>query len=1248
MVKRRGDGVGSQNNHPFYPGAGQIIDLRRTVDRLVETTWGTPIASPSAVFRLVGMICFVLVFCRLSSAQSVESIAVPEGFECDQIAGDNLVHDAFSMTLDGKGRPIVSGPGYIRTLIDDNGDSIFDRYITWSNLPIQGAQGLWSEGNQVYWVGDGGLWVSQDQNGDLVADGSPQKKLDLPTGGEHDSHAIRRGPDGWWYLIVGNFANGISNLQNDPEAPIINPRAGTIWRISPDFSKRGCWAHGFRNAYDFDFLSNGSIVTFDSDEEREVTLPWYRPTRVMVVSPGCDGGWLDSAWFDLDQRVTMPQTIARLGRGSPTGVAVYRHDAFPSKYSDAAFVLDWTFGRVVAVYPQPSDERDATEGREVKPSRFMAETFMQTTGTEGFAPTDICIDLKGSVLVCVGGRGTAGAIFRVKHKALPESNSEMNSLIDESQIVKIAPENDESVNNKGLHSVSPEQLSLIRSIGAAVSPLDSWSRSQSLDAFKKLPEGMLEDFCAGRLRLRLQKENSVEGADKETDSEKKEKLSAIEAQWRRTAAQFLLYKDQTVSFALIESMVRDASSTSQAAGWWLLGHSPIGLTSSQQEEIEKAIAKNQELPNEQMDDRRIDDWSASDRLLGEMVSRAQFEAIGLKRIPVSEPMMDVPAESADWQPKNALRHIQLWAYHRIKERSKAKLESYNAIIARLIYGKVLSTVDGAAMDSLAKRISTKQVPSDPQSILEAMTVLQAAMGEWRHTIPLQKAPAQIHATDGYRSWFGVSIPENVREGWTKWLLTIVESHRASPNSDQPPPTPQSPIIVAEAVRTLAMLETRSPDAIDSCLSLITEQSHPTWDVHALVSISCFHGKRSEQQTVKIARSLPMVLKKVNALSLNTDSRWTTRLEQLFSQLVLRDPKLPNALVNNFELNKTNSGVEELVWVEWCSPEVQKVAREKILVSLLSTSPPTWNEELVRFVCKNSVEPRLAQSLRKAMSEEPKNGTVSNLSEMALELLTKNSIASDYPWLIREFRDDASSEVLSVAWSGLNRLPIQQPKVELPILAKLMVKIQSTAVGTISIPTVTNRLRNAGRSLKLSGIPTSDSMTQWLPFFKQHLTATDFAYLNQISTTAPKDWTTVLSATSAIAGDKIHGAEVYKAAKCNQCHGGNNALGPSLSGVAQRFSKNDLFRAIYEPSKDISDRYRAVKILTSNGDVVSGLKIYDSADGVTLQASNGKLLRINEDDIESKETSNISLMPANLLDGFSVKDVADLYAYLRSL
>jgi hypothetical protein len=45
--------------------------------------------------------------------------SIPDGFRVSQAAGDSLAHDCFCMTLDGAGRPVVSGPGYLRTLAQD-------------------------------------------------------------------------------------------------------------------------------------------------------------------------------------------------------------------------------------------------------------------------------------------------------------------------------------------------------------------------------------------------------------------------------------------------------------------------------------------------------------------------------------------------------------------------------------------------------------------------------------------------------------------------------------------------------------------------------------------------------------------------------------------------------------------------------------------------------------------------------------------------------------------------------------------------------------------------------------------------------------------------------------------------------------------------------------------------------------------------------------------------------------------------
>ena len=49
-------------------------------------------------------------------------------------------------------------------------------------------------------------------------------------------------------------------------------------RLRPDLSGGEVISDGFRNAYDFTFAASGDVFTFDSDGERDITLPWNRPT----------------------------------------------------------------------------------------------------------------------------------------------------------------------------------------------------------------------------------------------------------------------------------------------------------------------------------------------------------------------------------------------------------------------------------------------------------------------------------------------------------------------------------------------------------------------------------------------------------------------------------------------------------------------------------------------------------------------------------------------------------------------------------------------------------------------------------------------------------------------------------------------------------------------------------------------------------------------------------------------------------
>jgi putative heme-binding domain-containing protein len=147
---------------------------------------------------------------------------------------------------------------------------------------------------------------------------------------------------------------------------------------------------------------------------------------------------------------------------------------------------------------------------------------------------------------------------------------------------------------------------------------------------------------------------------------------------------------------------------------------------------------------------------------------------------------------------------------------------------------------------------------------------------------------------------------------------------------------------------------------------------------------------------------------------------------------------------------------------------------------------------------------------------------------------------------------------------------------------------------------------------------------------------------------PKQVAQLLSGIHWEVGDVPRGRKLFESRTCTQCHGGSSGLGPDLSGAARRFSRDDLFTAIVLPSRDVSPRYQATMIQTSNGQVYTGMIVYEAVDGVLLRTAANQTIRIKPSEIEERRTLKTSLMPAGLLKDLNPTDLADLYAYLRSL
>ncbi len=144
------------------------------------------------------------------------------------------------------------------------------------------------------------------------------------------------------------------------------------------------------------------------------------------------------------------------------------------------------------------------------------------------------------------------------------------------------------------------------------------------------------------------------------------------------------------------------------------------------------------------------------------------------------------------------------------------------------------------------------------------------------------------------------------------------------------------------------------------------------------------------------------------------------------------------------------------------------------------------------------------------------------------------------------------------------------------------------------------------------------------------------------------WAKRLAKIDWASGDAARGLAIFTRASCASCHSGARALGPDLRGVTGRFSRDDLLTAILQPSRDISARYRTTMVETAEGRVYQGLVIYDAVDSLILQTGPAATVRVVNKQIVGRRLTDVSLMPAGLLDPLKDQDIADLVAYLRSL
>jgi len=346
-----------------------------------------------------------------------------------------------SMCVDPKGRLIVSDQyGKLYRLTVPPAGQSGTTEVEAIDLPIGQAQGLLYAFDSLYVMVANeafqgrGLYRVRDTNGDDKYDDVKLLRK-LAGGGEHGPHAILLSPDGQsLHIIVGNQTK-LTDI-NESRVPKVwsedhlLPRlwdgngfmkgvlapGGWIAKTDPEGKSWELISTGFRNEYDAAFNRNGDLFTYDADMEWDMNTPWYRPTRVCLVTSGSEFGWRSGAGkWPAYYPDSLPEVV-NIGPGSPTGVAFGYGAKFPAKYQEALYILDWSYGKLYAVHLTPDG------------SAYKAQTEEFITGSP-LPLTDIVVNPKdGALYFAIGGRKTQSALYRVTYSGTaPTAPAKANS-----------------------------------------------------------------------------------------------------------------------------------------------------------------------------------------------------------------------------------------------------------------------------------------------------------------------------------------------------------------------------------------------------------------------------------------------------------------------------------------------------------------------------------------------------------------------------------------------------------------------------------------------------------------------------------------------------------------------------------------------------------------------------------------------------------------------------------------------------
>ncbi|MCA9100100.1 MAG: c-type cytochrome [Planctomycetales bacterium] len=364
-----------------------------------------------------------------SPQSELADLKTADGIDVALFASEPMITNPSAIDVDTQGRVWVAEIQFyrsqakhppadkIKVLEDTDGDGMADKVTVFAE-GVFCPMSICVAGDQVYVATSPDLWVYEDKDGDLVADGPPRKLLSGFGGENHDhgAHSLVLGPDHKWWMSHGDRGFDVSGTDGSHVAF----QWGAVLRGELDGSDLEIVARNFRNPYEVCVSSFGEGYLSDNDNDGNFSA------RICWILDGGDYGWFGGPPPKVPDTIPfgeswhfrgfipgyVPATLVT-GFGSPCGMCFYESEAFGPLLANAPLHAD-AGPREVRVYRH----EEAGAGKQAS-----SQVILTSRDDMYFRPDDVCAAPDGSLYVSdwydggVGGHAynnpDQGRIFRL-------------------------------------------------------------------------------------------------------------------------------------------------------------------------------------------------------------------------------------------------------------------------------------------------------------------------------------------------------------------------------------------------------------------------------------------------------------------------------------------------------------------------------------------------------------------------------------------------------------------------------------------------------------------------------------------------------------------------------------------------------------------------------------------------------------------------------------------------------------------